>query len=142
MVAIFEPDSSFAKVWNVETKELITDIETITAVLNVDLSPDGRFVYITRLGEDFIYDLKDKTIFETEDYSATFPTFTKNSKFLVYLDENIIKFLDLEKYEVVASLDYGRYRIMKGLKLSENGEYLLVKVDDQIDLYSLKNLYN
>jgi WD40 repeat protein len=37
----------FAKVWNVETKELITDIETITAVLNVDLSPDGRFVYIT-----------------------------------------------------------------------------------------------
>jgi WD40 repeat protein len=139
ILAVAKSWGEFSKVWNIETKELIANIKGD----RLYLSPNGRFVYISRSGGDLIYDLKDKTtIFETEDYSSRLPTFTKNGKFLVYSEDNIIKILDLEKYEVVANLDYGRYRIMKTLKLSENGEYLLVKVDDQIDFYSLKNLYN
>jgi hypothetical protein len=31
---------------------------------------------------------------------------------------------------------------MEELKLSENGEYLLVEFNSRVDIYSLKNLYD
>jgi hypothetical protein len=63
-------------------------------------------------------------------------------EFLVYSDKNIIYFLDLEKNEEVARLKYYESIDFRKLSLSENGEYLLVTYRNQIDLYSLKNLYN
>jgi hypothetical protein len=106
------------------------------------LSPDGRFAYISGL-EYVICDLTDDITLKIPSIITSFATFTKNSKFLLYSEENnIINFIDLEKYEVDASLDYGRYSIMKELKLSEDGEYLVVLLYDRVDIYSLKNLYN
>jgi WD40 repeat protein len=110
IVAVGDNYRKLVKVWNVETKELIADIKIDTSLFNQYLSPNGRFAYIIASEANFIYDLKDKTkIFRAEDSSffGRFGTFTKNSKFLLYSEENIIKFLDLEKYEVVASLKYG-----------------------------------
>jgi WD40 repeat protein len=141
ILAVVSLYSELTKVWNVETKELIADIEFDASVYNVDFCPNGRFAYISSYGGDLIYDLKDKKKFNMYS-SSMFHTFTENSKFLVHSEENIIKFLDLEKYEVVASLEYSSWRSISGGKLSDNGKYLFVVLNDQIDLYSLKNLYN
>jgi WD40 repeat protein len=142
MVAIFEPDSSFAKVWNVETKELIVDIESNTSVYDVQLSLDGRLACIRKSEEVFIYDLKDKTLLlKIMKRNATNSIFTKNSKFLVYSHGNIIYFLDLEKNKEVTSLRCEKSRFGE-LSLSENGEYLIVPYQGRIDIYSLKNLHD
>lgn len=124
-------------VLDVNTKEVISTINTGRNLHGIDITPDGKYLFTTsgdlQEGKEFNYiniiDTKDDKIIKTLESNGKSPShidFTKDSKiaFINNVMSGDITVVDIEKLEIISTIDVGT--MPNESELSPDDKYLYV----------------
>ena len=127
-------ENGILKIYDVDSQEIITEIDIEAGIHGLDITPDGKLLFISPSGDDtrnlLVYDTEKNEIIKSFDNElvgkSSHVTIDNDNSIAVsaLLDENMIQVISIDSLEVIADIEVGEGP--NEARISPDGNYVYV----------------